>query len=279
MYTHLALDIDGTLTRNDKTISPRVLDTLLRAQQQGLKLILATGRPTNGVAAIADQLRMEEFGGYVLSFNGGRIHDWRTKELLYQQSLPDNLIPYIYKCTRCAHEFVILSYCDGEIITEAAEYPYVMHASFINKMPPRQVHSFVDEVKYPLPKCLIVGEPEPLHQLELEMQRELTDPSSPLYPNRIGVYRSEPFFLEVVPANIDKAQCLDVLLHKIGAKQSELIACGDGFNDITMIRYAGLGIAMANAQQPVKDIADAITLSNEEDGVAAVVEKYFFHTT
>ena len=92
--------------------------------------------------------------------------------------------------------------------------------------------------------------------------------------DRMGVYRSEPYFLELVPKGIDKAQSLAVLLEKIGATKEEMIAVGDGFNDLSMIKFAGLGVAMANAQEVVRQSADYITLSNEEDGVAAVVEKF-----
>lgn len=267
-YKLLALDLDGTLTKNDKTISAHTRDTLIRAQQQGLKLVLASGRPTYGVAPIADQLCMADFGGYILSFNGGQIYDWGKKELLYSNELPSEYLPYLYECSKRRSDFTILSYCGKEIVTEAPEYPYVMHASFLNKMPIRHVPDFLAEITYPVPKCLIVGEPEPLHQLELEMAEHLK--------GRMGVFRSEPFFLELVPNGIDKAKCLAILLDKIGMSRNQLIACGDGFNDLSMIEFAGLGVAMANAQQVVKDKADYITLSNEEDGVAAVVEKFVF---
>lgn len=90
----------------------------------------------------------------------------------------------------------------------------------------------------------------------------------------MGVFRSEPYFLELVPKGIDKARSLSVLLEKLGMTKDEMIAVGDGFNDLSMIQYAGLGVAMANAQEVVKENADFITLSNEEDGVAHVVEKF-----
>ena len=105
-----------------------------------------------------------------------------------------------------------------------------------------------------------------LGELEKEMYEHLKD--------RMGVFRSEPYFLELVPKGIDKAQSLAVLLKEIGLTREEMIAIGDGFNDLSMIQYAGLGIAMANAQEVVKENADFITLSNEEDGVAYAAEKF-----
>ena len=91
----------------------------------------------------------------------------------------------------------------------------------------------------------------------------------------MNVFRSEPFFLELVPNGIDKARSLAVLLEKLGMGREEMVAVGDGFNDLSMIQFAGLGVAMANAQEVVKQHADFITLSNEEDGVAAVVDRFF----
>ena len=92
--------------------------------------------------------------------------------------------------------------------------------------------------------------------------------------DRMGVFRSEPYFLELVPKGIDKAQSLAVLLKRLDIVPEEVIACGDGFNDLPLIKYAGLGVAMANAQPVVREHADYVTRSNDEDGVAHVVEEF-----
>jgi len=130
----------------------------------------------------------------------------------------------------------------------------------------KKVDNFLKAINHPIAKCLIVGDPTRLAVLEKEMYDHLKD--------RMGVFRSEPYFLELVPKGIDKARSLSVLLKEINMKKEEMIAVGDGFNDLSMIQYAGLGVAMANAQPVVRENADYITLSNDEDGVAAVVEKF-----
>ena len=89
-----------------------------------------------------------------------------------------------------------------------------------------------------------------------------------------SVYRSEPFFLEIMPQNIDKAYSLQKLLNSIGLTADSMICCGDGFNDISMIEYAGLGVAMENAQPIVKETADFITKSNDEDGILHVINTF-----
>lgn len=264
-YKLLVLDLDGTLTNAKKEITPHTETTLLRAQEQGVKIVLASGRPTYGIAPLADRLRLNDFEGYILSYNGGKIIDWSTKEVMYENVLSPEVYPYLYECAR-KNNFVILSYKNEYIVSEDATNEYVRHEAFLNKMESRTVPSFLEEINMPVPKCLIVGDPEPLSKLEAEMREQLQ--------GRMNVFRSEPFFLELVPEGIDKARSLAVLLQETGLKREDMIACGDGFNDLSMIRFAGLGVAMANAQEVVKAEADYITLSNEEDGVAAVVEKF-----
>ena len=133
-------------------------------------------------------------------------------------------------------------------------------------MPVVEYSDFKNQVEYPINKCLVVGDPEPLHKLELKLAAEME--------GKISVYRSAPFFLECVPLGIEKSQSIDKLIKTIGIKQEEVIAVGDGYNDMGMIQYAGLGVAMANAEDEVKAAANYVTLSNEEDGVAVVVEKF-----
>lgn len=267
-YKLLVLDLDGTLTNNKKEITPRTKETLLEAQERGIKIVLASGRPTYGIVPLASTLQLEQYEGFILSFNGGQITNWKTKECIYKNELSPSLYPYLYDCAR-KNDFIILSYKDKYIISENAQNQYVQHAAFLNKMSVITVPNFLDAINFPVPKCLIAGEPEKLARLEMEMKETLKD--------KMNVFRSEPFFLELVPKGIDKAQSLAVLLNKLGLSKDEMIACGDRFNDLSMIQYAGLGVAMSNAQPIIKEAADYITLSNEEDGVAAVVEKFVFN--
>ena len=116
-----------------------------------------------------------------------------------------------------------------------------------------------------------MGDADKLIPLEAELCLRLQ--------GRINIFRSEPYFLELVPQGIDKALSLAVLLKEIGVEHKEMIAIGDGYNDLSMIKFAGLGIAMGNAQEPVKKAADYITLSNEEDGVAEALEHFYYKFT
>lgn len=265
-YKLLVLDLDGTLTNSKKEITRHTKETLIKAQEAGLKVVLASGRPTYGVAPLANELELQKYEGYILAYNGGEIIDWKTRELMYEKQLDSDLLPYLYRCAK-ENDFAIVTYENEYVLTEKPDDEYVLKEALLNVMKIKKVDNFLEAVKHPITKCLIVGEPSRLALLEKEMYKKLKD--------RMGVFRSEPYFLELVPKGIDKAQSLSVLLEEIGMTKNEMIAIGDGFNDLSMIQYAGLGIAMENAQDVVKQAADFITLSNEEDGVAYAVEKFY----
>ena len=265
-YKLLVLDIDGTLTNSKKEITRHTKETLIKAQEAGLKVVLASGRPTYGVAPLANELELQKYEGYILAYNGGEIIDWKTRELMYEKQLDSDLLPYLYRCAK-ENDFAIVTYENEYVLTEKPDDEYVLKEALLNVMKIKKVDNFLEAVKHPITKCLIVGEPSRLALLEKEMYEKLKD--------RMGVFRSEPYFLELVPKGIDKAQSLSVLLEEIGMTKNEMIAIGDGFNDLSMIQYAGLGIAMENAQDVVKQAADFITLANEEDGVAYAVEKFY----
>lgn len=266
-YRIIVLDLDGTLTNSKKEISDRNLSVLLEAQQRGVRVVLASGRPTYGIAPLADKLQLERFGGYVLAYNGGEIIDWSNREVVYANVLPHSVLPVLYECAS-AYGLAILSYDGDFILTESPADEYVAKEAFINKMQIKAANSFLGELPPVVPKCLIVGDPDKLVPAESELSLALQ--------GTVSVYRSEPYFLEVVPPGIDKAHSLSVLLDRLGMTREQMVAVGDGYNDLSMIEYAGMGVAMANAQEPVKLAADYVTLTNDEDGVAAVVEKFFF---
>lgn len=266
-YKLLVLDLDGTLTNSQKEITPHTLETLIRAQEKGIKIVLASGRPTYGVAPIADKLRLADFEGYILSYNGGEIVDWKTKEKLLEKELEASVLPYLYECAT-RNRFAIVTYHNEFVVTEYPEDEYVQKEALLNVMKLQKVDNFLEAIRFPIVKCMIVGEPTKLAILEQEMAESLK--------NKMGVYRSEPYFLELVPKGIDKAQSLSVLLKELDIAREEVIACGDGFNDLPLIKFAGLGVAMENAQPIVREHADYITYSNDKDGVAHVVEEFIF---
>jgi len=263
-YKIIAVDVDGTLQNSKKQITDRTRKTIIRAQESGVKIVISSGRPTYGIAPLAKELEMERFGGYVLAFNGGEITDWQTKQQMYEQTLPPDVIPQLYQRAK-DNGFDILVYHGNTIVIEDATNQYALLSSSRNRMTINQVSSFVDEVTYPVHKCLIVGNPEKLGEFEVRIKKDME--------GVVNICRSEPYFMEVTPLNIDKANGLAVLLQKIGISPAEMMAFGDANNDMSMLQFAGMGIAMSNANDDVKAVADYITLSNDEDGVADAIER------
>lgn len=264
-YKLLALDVDGTLTNSQKVITPATLSAIEKAEKSGVSIILATGRPTYGVAPIAEQLGMGEKEGYVLSFNGGKITEWHSRKVFYECDLPKDVLPELYKRAREKH-VSLMTYRDEYVISETTDDPYVQIEISLNHMVGLKVHNFIEETNFPLPKCIITGKPPVIEQMEKELNG--------IWSDRLSIYRSEPFFLEIMPKGIDKAHSLSILLDKLDISPREMIACGDGYNDLPMLQYAGTGVAMSNAQPEVMQMADYITTSNDEDGVAKVIEKF-----
>lgn len=261
----LALDLDGTLTNNDKKITKRTKESLWKAMREGVKVVLASGRPTIGMLPLAKELKLKEFGGYILAYNGATIIDCKTDKVIYGNVLPMECIATI---NDVAKQFKVctLTYDGNDVISEDETNPYVLKECFINKTKVHRVNDLAKAVKAPVAKCLIVGEHEQLLPVREELKK--------LFKDQLNIFFSEPFFLEIMPMGVEKASSLAKLLSILKYDRSNLMACGDGLNDLTMLEYAGLGVAMGNGCQEAKEIADVVTLSNEEDGVALAVEKY-----
>ncbi len=261
-YRIIALDLDGTLLTSERAITQQTLDILIRLQQKGCKVVISTGRPVFGSAQIADQLHLKEYDGFIMAYNGGVVQNWQTKEIIYSNMLLPEAIVDSYHFAK-ADGLSTICYHDEYLVSDDEMNPYMERTLKRNGLIFKKVNKFLEEVTYPISKCMIIGEPVALHELE---ERILASK-----PTTFTVYRSEPYFLEVVPPHINKAEGLKVLLQHLSIPASQLIAFGDNFNDIPMIRLAGLGVAMGNAPQEVKDSADLVAPSNDEDGVARVL--------
>ena len=264
-YRAIALDLDGTLTNHDPVVTPKTREALLQAEAEGVVIILASGRPTYGIEPVAECLELDKRGGYILSYNGGNIVNAKTGEKLFAQFLPDEVIPILYRYAK-EKNHALLGYAGNEIITEMPDDQYVKEESRINKMNIRKVENLFEALEPHPTKLLMTGDPADMLKAENELSEILGD--------RMDIFRSAPFFLELVPKGIDKAKSLLRLLSKINLTPADMIAFGDGYNDLSMLKLAGMGVAMQNAAPEVRAEADYITLSNEEDGVAAALEHF-----
>lgn len=136
-YQILALDLDGTLTNSQKEITKPTLDALIEIQEAGKKVVLASGRPTKGVVPLAEQLHLEDYGSYILSFNGGRITDCRTKKAIYNKILPADCAKGVYETVikYAGHGVDILTYTSEHILSGIHSNQYTELESRINQMP------------------------------------------------------------------------------------------------------------------------------------------------
>ena len=262
----LALDIDGTLTNSKKEITPATKDAIQGLLTRGGKVVLASGRPTPGMRRYEEELELERYGGYLLSFNGGKIVECRTGEIVYEKFLPLTLLPGIYRFA-ADNGCGLITYLGEEVISAFPPDEYVKTEARINGLPVRRVEHFLDFVDFSINKCLMTAPPRKAEVLERELQKKLEQVAD--------VYRSEPYFIEIMPRDITKAAGLERILETLSMKPEDMVCCGDGYNDVSMIRFAGLGVAMGNAQQAVKHAADYITVSNDQDGVAEVIRRFF----
>lgn len=264
-YEVLVLDVDGTLMRTDKTISQKTIDAIVDVQKEGIKVAIASGRSTAGILATARSIRLDEFGGYIVSFNGGCISNCRTGEIVFNTNLPDGIVKEIYEFSK-REKTGIMTYHMDDIIAENDTDPYIQIDAKGCGIKIRVVEDSGKEVVYPVNKCLLTGDPPYMAGIEKKAAKE--------FEGRLSVYRSEDFYVEMMPLGIDKAYGLSRLLKRLGYTRSQMICCGDGFNDISMIEYAGLGVAMANAGGQVKQCADYIAPHCDDDGLVDVIGKF-----
>ncbi len=264
-YEIIALDVDGTLTNSRKEITDRTRSALIEAQRQGKKVIVASGRHQFGLKDIAKELMLDKFGGYIMAFNGGRIIDASTGEVLSARLFPHEYIKPVCDAVKDANITVITYEGDTIIMNDKVnDYSYI--EAKILGMEYKQVENFTEYVTFGVNKLLLAGEPSVINEYEQILVEK--------YKGYFDVFKSCPFFLEVMPFGVNKGACMPALLSKLGLAREQLIACGDSYNDMTMIGYAGLGVCMENGENDVKRIADLVTDSNDNDGVAKVVESY-----
>lgn len=262
----IALDLDGTLTNERKEITPRTRELLITLQKKGTKVCLASGRPPYGMRPLAEQLHMAEYGGVLLCYNGGYVEECSTGKVLTERHIDETLIP---RLTEWQHEMgmTLMTYHEDKIYTEHPDDVYVAQSSRNNKMQVVGINDFVNDTPRPINKCLMVGSPELVKQWEHHMANEME--------GRMHILHSTPYFIELLPLGIDKGTALRCLLDYYGMTADRLIAFGDSHNDIDMLTTAGIGVAMGNAEEEVKNAADYVTLSNEEDGVYHFLLRYF----
>lgn len=262
----LVLDIDGTLANSHKEISEATKAAVIGLMKRGHDCMLASGRPLCGMEWAARRLEFEKYGGYLLAYNGAQIVRFDTRETVCERKVPVSMLPDIYDFA-VKHHCGLISYENNCIISANGVNEYIELESRINQMPINEVEDFPTYFQEDVVKCLFCIDSDRAETLLKKLKETIV--------GDVEIFRSEPFYIEIMPKGVDKASSIAQMLPMLGIGQKDVVACGDGFNDISMIRFAGVGVAMGNAQDALKAVADVVTDTNDNDGLIPIIEKYF----
>lgn len=265
MYKLIAIDMDGTLLNNDKKISKRTFNTIQDAKLQGIKVVLASGRPLQGLTPYLDHLGLTENNDFVISYNGSIVQRVGSGEIIHQTNLLGEDAKLLHRVADDLNVFIHAFSPEKGLITHK-ENKWTAIESKLNAMPVTQKDFQQLENNESLVKIMMVAESSVLDKAVINLPTYLKE--------KYTVVRSAPFFLEFLHPQSNKGVGVSRLADILGIDAEQVICIGDAENDHHMMKFAGLAIAMENADEETKVLADYITLNNEQDGVAVAIEKF-----
>lgn len=249
----IAIDMDGTLLNDNHEVTPETLKTLHQARDKGCTIILCTGRsPQNGLP-VMEQLDLK---GLMITHNGAVTVESKTKEVISRFPIQmDNLLPLIRICRERHLHFDVCT--DFELYYEQmTDVEMEMYIKF--GLAPVSIDN-VEQISGPIVKMTVFGE-------KTVLDRAFHEFSS--FHAHFNIIRSGDTFIDIQHRDASKGNALREVSRKMGVDPTEIVAFGNYYNDVDMIEYAGIGVAMENAPDGVKEQADAVTLSNNEEGVS-----------
>jgi len=261
----IATDLDHTLTWTAGVLQPRTLAALARARDAAVPVIVVTGRMVQSLRRVLDPAGLHD---PVICYQGAVVADPRTGTWLRH-------VPIAFPLAREAIEalhaegFGMNCYVDdelyvAEITPEARQYADFQHIEL------HAVGDLLEWLRVPPTKLVVIGEPIVLDGLEERMKSR--------FHGRLYISKSLPYFLEFASPDVTKAAGLDFLAQHVGFSRERTVAFGDGENDIELVAWAGYGVGVANAHERVKEVADFVCPSVDEEGVAQVIESYLDST-
>lgn len=258
-YKLIALDVDGTLLTDDHQLTPATKDALNRVRQLGAHIVLCTGRSPSITMPIMEELGLE---GLMITHNGAATVDVSDNRVLHRYSFAlEEVRPVLDYCRREGIHFDLNTefHLYVEELSEEALETYRKYG-----LEPTRVDD-IAAVGNTFLKSTLAAPPEKLDQLERDW---------PTLGCSLNMLRSDAVFIDLMHPDANKGNALKQLADILGIRREEVLAIGNYFNDIDMIRFAGTGIAMGNSPEEVRRAADDVTLSNSEDGVAVALYKY-----
>jgi hypothetical protein len=263
----LALDLDDTLLRSDLSISRRTRDAIKRTESTGLTIVLASSRIPEAMEHYSRLLGLHERPGYLISNNGALIQESHTGNIVYEAPLESHLALAI--CDLADAEGFAMQVFDNDIMYVSRKNAYSDLDHKLTGFRQVEVENFRAMVNEGCYKLTIPSDPKLLVHVESIIKTYMGD--------KITLFNSRPYFLEIMSKGTDKGSALAKIAKMINVSANEAMAIGNAMNDEAMINWAGLGVAMANADERIKKIANFVTKdTNDEDGVAEVIDKFFF---
>ena len=268
----ILLDIDGTLTNDQKVITPRTREALLKCQEKGVVLVLASGRTANGLSTYAADLDLAHHGGVLVCYNGAKSLNCETGQVYFEQSMTveqgKRVLEHMKKFDVAPvidhGEYMYVNDCFFTIERDGKPWyiiEYEGHSNNYKLCEKRDLAAYAD---WRINKILNAGQPEYLQQVAEEMAAPFEGELSAMF--------TAPWYFEFTPLGVDKVRALKDTFDVLGINQSEVMSFGDAQNDLTMIKWAKVGVAMGNAVDEVKAEADYVTTDNNSDGIADALE-------
>jgi Cof subfamily protein (haloacid dehalogenase superfamily) len=256
-------DIDGTLLNSRHQITAETKNTIQKVMERNIPFVLVSARMPSSIFSLQQELNIH---APIICYSGALILDG-NREILHNICLSKQSIKGIYDIVVDHYPSISFNlYGHDQWIVDSTQNPWVIQeADIINGSPIQRVLSSYIEEDHDTHKILCMGDPEDIERLALQIKKEVTG---------ISIYKSKGTYLEIMDEMVSKSYAIQELEGIFDITYRESMAIGDNYNDIDMILYAGLGIAMGNAPDEVKKIADKITLSNDEDGLKMGLEKF-----
>lgn len=265
MYKLIAIDIDDTLINDDKEVTPATQTALESAVAAGTVVTLATGRAYASAQAIARQTGLNV---PIITYQGALVKNLIDEQTLYERYVPQDAVRKLFQyCVD--HNLHLQTYLDDKLYARE-ENQKLRDYTALNRTAFYVEPDWKTLAEGPTFKLLIIDEPDFLDELT-PVLRELLGPD-------VHITKSKPYFLEIMHNEGTKGHALEFLAAHFGCELSQTIAVGDSWNDHEMLEKAGLGVAMENAIPALKEIADFVTRSNNDDGVKYVIDKFILKT-